>query len=74
MGQRPGQFILLPERDWLLSRICGRAGPDIAGPVRAELEGPRCLREPEGDLELLPAPRKLTFKKKACTPPKQSPA
>lgn len=62
MGQRPGQFILLPERDWLLSRIA--AAPDLTlRAVRAELEGRGVFVSLKAIWNFFRA-EKLTFKKK----------
>jgi transposase len=64
MGQRAGQFILLPERDWLLARIA--AAPDLTlRAMQAELARRGISVSLKAIWNFFRA-EKLTFKKKSA--------
>ncbi len=62
MGRRHGQFILLPERDWLLARLAAKPDLTLRG-IRAELAARGIEVSLKAIWNLLRA-EKLTFKKK----------
>jgi transposase len=70
MGRRRGHLVLLPERDWLLARIA--SAPDLTlRQIRAELAARGIAVSLKAIWNFFRA-EKLTFKKKACTPPNRA--